>query len=165
MFLISVSDGDVIYQTFKNEDGNVSVAKFIAVSFIVKYVFSWMQVLTICNSFHFLFSEINFLQNLCLRRNSIDHKLIYILNYVKKNRFKNVSYIEFLFLRLWKKLVLESRIEGYKKQWQTLHSIYNKKILKDLWMRQHSEGIDLTFFFQLLIFWWRILAWWLLIFF
>lgn len=26
----SVSDGDVIYQTFKNEDGNVSVAKFIA---------------------------------------------------------------------------------------------------------------------------------------
>ena len=165
MFLISVSDGDVIYQTFKNEDGNVSVAKFIAVSFIVKYVFSWMQVLAICNTFHFLFSEINFLQNLCLRRNSIDHKLIYILNYVKKNRFKNVSYIEFLFLRLWKKLVLESRIEGYKKQWQTLHSIYNKKILKDLWMRQHSEGIDLTFFFQLLIFWWRILAWWLLIFF
>ena len=153
MFLISVSDGDVIYQTFKNEDGNVSVAKFIAVSFIVKYVFSWMQVLAICNTFHFLFSEINFLQNLCLRRNSIDHKLIYILNYVKKNRFKDVSYIEFLFLRLWKKLVLESRIEGYKKQWQTLHSIYNKKILKDLWMRQHSEGIDLTFFFQLLIFW------------
>ena len=86
MFLISVSDGDVIYQTFKNEDGNVSVAKFIAVSFIVKYryVFSWMQVLAICNSFHFLFSEINFLQNLFLRRNSIDHKLIYILNYVKK---------------------------------------------------------------------------------
>ena len=153
----------MIYQTFKNEDGNVSVAKFIAVSFTVKYVVSWMQVVAICNSFHFLFSEINFLQNLCLRRNSIDHKLIYILNYVKKNRFKNVSYIEFLFLRLWKKLVLESRIEGYKKQWQTLHSIYNKKILKDLWMRQHSEGIDLTFFFQLLIFWWRILAWWLLI--
>ena len=86
MFLISVSDGNVIYQTFKNEDGNVSVAKFIAVSFIVKYVFSWMQVLAICNTFHFLFSEINFLQNLCLRRNSIDHKHIYILNYVKKKQ-------------------------------------------------------------------------------
>lgn len=86
LFLYSVSDGDVIYQTFKNEDGNVSVAKFIAVSFTVKYVVSWMQVFAICNSFHFLFSKINFLQNLCLRRNSIDHKLIYILNYVNKKK-------------------------------------------------------------------------------
>lgn len=86
LFLYSVSDGDVIYQTFKNEDGNVSVAKFIAVSCTVKYVVSWMQVFAICNSFHFLFSEINFLQNLCLRRNGIDHKLIYILNYVNKKK-------------------------------------------------------------------------------
>ena len=110
MFLISGSDGDVIYQAFKNEDGNVPVAKFIAVSFTEK--------------------------NKVVITAGLDLQYVTVFNLI-------VICNQFSVFRLWKKLALESKIQGCKKQWQTLHSICNKKILKDLLMRKHSEGSKL----------------------